>query len=352
MVPAARPAPAGHRPAARPSFAIEPKALKARGLVTQRPLRRARRGHVAADPDGEGAVRRRQARRAAPTRTRTGYRLVADISASSERKFDAGAGRPGADDRLDRVDAEGRPLGKPAAAPASGSPSSSTPAMAASTAAPKGSNGTVEKVDHAGLCAGAQRTSSRADRPVRRLPDARHGRVPAPRRARAHRPPARGRPVHLDPCRHDQPQGHPRRHGLHRFRQGVRRRGRRRWPTARTSPTSSPASTIKEENHEVADILVDLIRRETHSFSMRFARSLVGELSPTRRADQQSAPLGGLQGAEGARRAVGAGRTRLSLQRQGRGAAARTPDWRGKAADRIADGDRAVCRAPRTGAGG
>jgi N-acetylmuramoyl-L-alanine amidase len=34
-----------------------------------------------------------------------------------------------------------------------------------------------------------------------------------------------------------------------------------------------------EENHEVADILVDLIRRETHSFSMRFARSLVGELS-------------------------------------------------------------------------
>lgn len=38
---------------------------------------------------------------------------------------------------------------------------------------------------------------------------------------------------------------------------------------------------VEEENHEVADILVDLIRRETHSFSMRFARSLVGELSTT-----------------------------------------------------------------------
>lgn len=38
---------------------------------------------------------------------------------------------------------------------------------------------------------------------------------------------------------------------------------------------------IEEENHEVADILVDLIKRETHSFSMRFARSLVGELSTT-----------------------------------------------------------------------
>lgn len=36
---------------------------------------------------------------------------------------------------------------------------------------------------------------------------------------------------------------------------------------------------VEEENHEVADILVDLIRRETHSFSIRFARSLVDALS-------------------------------------------------------------------------
>ena len=38
---------------------------------------------------------------------------------------------------------------------------------------------------------------------------------------------------------------------------------------------------IEDEDHAVADILADLIRRETHSFSMRFARSLVGELSNT-----------------------------------------------------------------------
>jgi N-acetylmuramoyl-L-alanine amidase len=38
---------------------------------------------------------------------------------------------------------------------------------------------------------------------------------------------------------------------------------------------------IEEKDHEVADILVDLIKRETHSFSMRFARSLVGELQTT-----------------------------------------------------------------------
>jgi N-acetylmuramoyl-L-alanine amidase len=36
---------------------------------------------------------------------------------------------------------------------------------------------------------------------------------------------------------------------------------------------------IEDENHEVADILVDLIRRETHGFSIRFARSLVTELA-------------------------------------------------------------------------
>ncbi|WP_353641412.1 N-acetylmuramoyl-L-alanine amidase [Mesorhizobium sp. WSM2239] len=38
---------------------------------------------------------------------------------------------------------------------------------------------------------------------------------------------------------------------------------------------------IEGEKQEVADILVDLIRRETHSFSIRFARSLVSELSNT-----------------------------------------------------------------------
>lgn len=36
---------------------------------------------------------------------------------------------------------------------------------------------------------------------------------------------------------------------------------------------------VEEENQQVADILIDLIRRETHTFSIRFARSLVGQLS-------------------------------------------------------------------------
>ena len=37
--------------------------------------------------------------------------------------------------------------------------------------------------------------------------------------------------------------------------------------------------SIEDANHEVSDILMDLVRRETHTFSMRFARTLVGSLS-------------------------------------------------------------------------
>ncbi|MBO6719580.1 MAG: N-acetylmuramoyl-L-alanine amidase [Rhizobiaceae bacterium] len=37
--------------------------------------------------------------------------------------------------------------------------------------------------------------------------------------------------------------------------------------------------SVEDENHEVSDILMDLIRRETHAFSVRFARTLVGSLS-------------------------------------------------------------------------
>lgn len=38
---------------------------------------------------------------------------------------------------------------------------------------------------------------------------------------------------------------------------------------------------IKADSAEVTDILIDLIRRETHSFSLSFARTLVGQLSNT-----------------------------------------------------------------------
>lgn len=49
---------------------------------------------------------------------------------------------------------------------------------------------------------------------------------------------------------------------------------------ARENLADSVAGVVVEDAHsEVADILADLIRRETETFSIRFARSLVGELS-------------------------------------------------------------------------
>lgn len=36
---------------------------------------------------------------------------------------------------------------------------------------------------------------------------------------------------------------------------------------------------LKDEDHQVADILIDLIKRETHGFSVSFANTLVGQLS-------------------------------------------------------------------------
>ena len=92
---------------------------------------------------------------------------------------------------------------------------------------------------------------------------------------------------------------------------------------------------IKEENHEVADILVDLIRRETHTFSMRFARSLVGELSPTVELinnPHRSAGFKVLKAPDVPSVLVELGYLSNAKDEE----QLRNPDWRDKAADRIA----------------
>ena len=78
---------------------------------------------------------------------------------------------------------------------------------------------------------------------------------------------------------------------------------------------------LNEEPADVADILIDLAQRETKTFSVQFAHKLVGELKSATAAAQEAAEIGRLPGAAGARRAVGAGRTRLCLE-QGRPAVA------------------------------
>ena len=74
---------------------------------------------------------------------------------------------------------------------------------------------------------------------------------------------------------------------------------------------------LTDEPTEVADILIDLAQRETRTFSNRFARTVDGRDEDHGADAQASAEIGRLPGPEGARRALGAGRTRLCLE-QGR----------------------------------
>jgi N-acetylmuramoyl-L-alanine amidase len=107
---------------------------------------------------------------------------------------------------------------------------------------------------------------------------------------------------------------------------------------------------IEEENHEVADILVDLIRRETHNFSMRFARSLVGELSNAVELinnPHRSAGFKVLKAPDVPSVLVELG----YLSNPKDEAQLRDPDWRGRAAERISAAV-ALFASERSGAGG
>ena len=107
---------------------------------------------------------------------------------------------------------------------------------------------------------------------------------------------------------------------------------------------------VKEENHEVADILVDLIRRETHTYSVRFARSLVGELSPTVELinnPHRSAGFKVLKAPDVPSVLVELGYLSNAKDEE----QLRNPEWRDKAADRIATAIGCLPR-PRPAAGG
>jgi N-acetylmuramoyl-L-alanine amidase len=92
---------------------------------------------------------------------------------------------------------------------------------------------------------------------------------------------------------------------------------------------------VKQEDHAVADILVDLIRRETHTYSVRFARSLIDELSPTIELinnPQRSAGFKVLKAPDVPSVLVELGYLSNAKDEQ----QLCDPVWRGKAADRIA----------------
>ena len=74
---------------------------------------------------------------------------------------------------------------------------------------------------------------------------------------------------------------------------------------------------LSHEPDDVADILIDLAQRETKAFSVHFAKALVGDMRKVAPHAQAPAEVGGLQGAEGARRALGADRARLRVEQGG-----------------------------------
>jgi N-acetylmuramoyl-L-alanine amidase len=107
---------------------------------------------------------------------------------------------------------------------------------------------------------------------------------------------------------------------------------------------------IEEDDKQVADILIDLIRRETHSFSMRFARSLVGELSSTVgliNNPHRSAGFKVLKAPDVPSVLVELGYLSNPKDEE----QLRSPDWRGKAAASISNAI-ALFAAAKIGAGG
>ena len=107
---------------------------------------------------------------------------------------------------------------------------------------------------------------------------------------------------------------------------------------------------IEEDDKQVADILIDLIRRETHSFSMRFARSLVGELSSTVgliNNPHRSAGFKVLKAPDVPSVLVELGYLSNPKDEE----QLRSPDWRGKAATSISNAI-SLFAAAKIGAGG
>lgn len=93
---------------------------------------------------------------------------------------------------------------------------------------------------------------------------------------------------------------------------------------------------LGEENPQVADILVDLIRRETHTFSVQFARSLVGKLSTSVELinnPHRSAGFRVLRAPDVPSVLVELGYLSNAKDEE----QLKSEEWRGKAADRIID---------------
>jgi N-acetylmuramoyl-L-alanine amidase len=329
------------------AFVVQPKALKPRGLIrnirygvldegTSRLILTARgpfavdKVDVIANEDGKG------------------YRLVAEISASSDRKFDQALADQAQTTGSTVSTPKGDRVGKPAVAPGKRFTVVIDPGHGGIDGGAEGLNGTVEKSITLAFALELRNKLAKTgkyDVFLTRDTDEFLRLDERVRIARQHEADL-FISIHADTI----------------SRKGIR--GATVY-TVSDKPSDAEAEAtadrenlsdtlagidVKEENHEVADILVDLIRRETHTYSVRFARSLVGELSPTVELinnPHRSAGFKVLRAPDVPSVLVELGYLSNAKDEE----QLRNPDWRDKAADRIAAAIGLFAGA-KTGAGG
>jgi N-acetylmuramoyl-L-alanine amidase len=277
-----------------------------------------------------------------------GYRLVADISASSDRKFDQALADQALTTGATSASGKGDRLGKPAASPAKRFTVVIDPGHGGIDGGAEGVGGTVEKAITLAFAQELEKQlaeTGKYDVFMTRETDVF---LPLDERVRI----ARQHEADLFISIHADTISHKGLRGATVYTVSDKASDAEAQATADRENLSDTLAgiEIKQEDHEVSDILVDLIRRETHTFSMRFARSLVDELSPTVELinhPHRSAGFKVLKAPDVPSVLLELG----YLSNPKDEAQLRDPDWRAKAADRIASAIAAFA-ATKTATGG
>jgi N-acetylmuramoyl-L-alanine amidase len=329
------------------SFVVDPTSLKPRGLITNVRFGALDEGksRLILTAKGPFAVDKVDVIR---EENGQGYRLVAEISASSDRKFDQALADQSLTTGATAASGKGDRLGKPAAAASKRFTIVIDPGHGGIDGGAEGAGGTVEKAITLAFAQELEKQlagTGKYDVFMTRETDVF---LPLDERVRI----ARQHEADLFISIHADTISLKGLRGATVYTVSDKASDAEAQATADRENLSDALAgiDIKQENHEVSDILVDLIRRETHTFSVRFARSLVDELSPTVELinhPHRSAGFKVLKAPDVPSVLVELG----YLSNPKDEAQLRDPDWRAKAADRIASAI-AVFAATKTATGG
>jgi N-acetylmuramoyl-L-alanine amidase len=329
------------------AFMVERKSLRARGLIknvrygalsegTSRLILTAKgpfavdKVDVVADEKGDG------------------FRLVADISASSDRKFDAALAEQAQTTGSTSASAKSDRLGKPTVKPAKRFTVVVDPGHGGIDGGAEGVAGTVEKAITLTFALELRKKLEETGKYDVYMTRDRDEFLPLDERVRI----ARQHEADLFISVHADTISRKGIRGATVYTVSDKASDAEAQATADRENLSDALAGIdmKQEDHAVADILVDLIRRETHTYSVRFARSLVGELSPAIELinnPHRSAGFRVLRAPDVPSVLVELGYL-SNVQDE---AQLRDPDWRARAADSISSAI-AVFAAAKTGTGG